>query len=284
MAAGAGYSGGLLRKKGKQTINWFPGLKGKINLGQQIMQDVTKFGAAWPSATRDQVTGQGNNAVNEYQALLNSMMEQQRADARSESVADAASRDAVIKRLFASYGDIPELAGLSAESQGVLPGILTPELAELARQNTAAGTSIKARMAEADMLRRRQASSGRARSGTLRSGATGEDERRNALLAKTQNFDVMSELLQNVEGAVGGFASNERQRQRMLAQQEQENAMRAWEFAQATQMNQPSQTEEDTYWLSEQEAWQKAIDALVAQGLVGTAARGGPRRINRGWY
>jgi hypothetical protein len=182
-----------------------------------------------------QTPGQGQQKQNPYAGLIENMLNQTRADNRAESVADAAQRDANIKRILISLGETPDMAGLSGDSQGVLQGILgSGEVGGLASKNTAEGTSMLARLNEANTLATRRIPSAQAGRGMLRSGSTGEALRQQALTHKQKGFDVRQEAASGIESAVGGFAANERARLRAEAQAAQDAAWRnaqLWEDA-----------------------------------------------------
>lgn len=171
---------------------------------------------------------------NPYAQLIEDMLNQTRADIRGDSLADAASRDAAIRRLLISYGASPDLAGLgiSGEASGVLGHVLDPKTKQLIEQNTAEGTSVSARMEAANAKALGAIPANRAARGGLHSGGTGYDLGQQAMAHKQTTFDVLNEMLGNVEGAVGSYAANERARQRALAQAEQDAAWRSatlWE-------------------------------------------------------
>lgn len=166
---------------------------------------------------------------NPYAGLLSSYMNQQRADFGAQSVADAASRDAAIKRFLISYGEVPDFAtmGLSDAAKAVLGG-LGGDIRALAAKNTAEGTSIKARLDQANALQQRRIPAGLAGRGLLRSGQTGADLNAQAMSNKQANFDVLNEMLGNIEGTVSQFAQAEAARARALADAELQASMAAF--------------------------------------------------------
>jgi len=167
---------------------------------------------------------------NPYADLINNMLNQQRSDIRGESVADAAQRDAAIRRVLISYGQAPDLAGFSGEAQGVLGGVLDQTTRDLISKNTAEGTSISARIQQAHDIAQRDIPANLATTGALHSGQTGYALGREALQNKQTNFDTLSEAIGNVESSVGGFAANERARQRQLAEYEMNAAMQSAQY------------------------------------------------------
>jgi hypothetical protein len=207
--------------------------------------------AAYGSDVSVQQPGrQPGQSANAYKDLINQMLGQQRADIGAEGVADAASRDAQLRRILVSYGAIPEMAGIGGESQGYLQGVLDPETRALIEKNTAEGTSVKARLDQANQIAQRQLVSRGGKAGTLHSGQTVYDEQQQALQNKQTQFDTLSEALGNIEGTVGSYAANERQRQRQLAEYEMQAQMSAAQFADDTDMTYGPEGPVDQYGLS----------------------------------
>lgn len=227
--------------------------------------------------------GPGGGRGNAYRDLINQMLNQQRADFGAESAADAAGRDAAIKRLLISYGETPDIAGLGSEAQGVLGNILKDsKIGELAAQNTAEGTSVKARIDAANQIALRQVGQAGAARGTLRSGDTGYRLGQQALQDKQTRFDTLNELAGNIEGSVGTFAAAERARQRSLAEAENAAAMAAFQFADDTDLSGgggetgPAGTEPggDPYpWVTQAYNEQQAKMRAQAQARAAAAAR-----------
>lgn len=179
----------------------------------------------------------GGGRGNAYADLINRMLTQQRSDLAGEGAADAAGRDAAIKRILVSYGAAPDVSGLGGEAQGILGGLLKDQgLQDLIAKNTAEGTSIKARQEQANVIAQRQIGQGVARKGLLHSGETGYQQGQQEMAHKQTAFDTLSQALGEIEGSVGTFAANERARQRQLADYENQAAMAAFQFADDTQM------------------------------------------------
>lgn len=165
---------------------------------------------------------------NPYAGLLNAYANQQRADAQGQSVADQASRDAAIKRFLVSYGEVPDFnsLGVSDAAKGVLGG-LGGDVRDLAAKNTAEGTSVKARLDQANLQAQRKIPATLAGRGLLHSGQTGYDLGQQGMQNKQAQFDVLNEMLGNIEGAVSQYSQAEAARQRQLADAEQQAAMAA---------------------------------------------------------
>ena len=177
---------------------------------------------------------------NPYADLINNLMNQGRADIRAESVADAASRDAAhppAPHLLRGDSRPRPASGSRARRRASSAASSTSAPAQLAAQNTAEGTSVKARLDAANA--EAQAVIPQAR---LPAGGCCARERRatssgkQGMADKQARFDTLNEMLGNVESAVGGYAANERQRQRQLADLEMQAAQRQWEIWNATQM------------------------------------------------
>lgn len=165
---------------------------------------------------------------NPYAGLLDSYMSQMRADTGAQSIADKAARDAAIKRFLVSYGEVPDFGsiGLSDAAKSVL-GSLGGDIGALAAKNTAEGTSVKARLDQANAIQQRKIPANLAGRGLLRSGQTGYDLGQQQMQNKQANFDVLNEMLGNIEGTVSNFAQAEAARARALADAELQAAMAA---------------------------------------------------------
>ena len=184
---------------------------------------VAGFGGALPGAPVQRV-----QRSNPYAGLLDSYMAQTRADNAAQSVADKAARDAAIQRFLVSYGEVPDFAslGVSDAAKSVLGG-LGGNIRDLAAKNTAEGTSVKARLDQKNAIAQRQIPASLAGRGLLRSGQTGYDLGQQQMQNKQANFDVLNEMLGNIEGTVSSFAQAEAARARALADAELQAAMAA---------------------------------------------------------
>lgn len=173
--------------------------------------------------------GKPGGGGNPYSDLISSFLNQTRADLAAEGVADAAGRDAALRKLFISYGDIPDFGnlGISESARGFLQGALDPKTRELAAKNTAEGLSVKARLDRENAVAQRRIPAALAARGMLRSGQTGSDFADQQLAYKQRGFDTLNELLGSAESTVSSFLNAERERQRALAQAEMDAAFRA---------------------------------------------------------
>ena len=137
----------------------------------------------------------------------------------AQSAADAASRDAALRRFIVSYGSLPDFSqlGISGDALGYLKGAMDPKTQELAANAEKEGLSIHARQAKDDADQRRRIPALLAGRGLLRSGQTGYDLGEQAQAYKTTQYDTLNELLGNIEGTVGSFQQAERDRQMNLA-------------------------------------------------------------------
>lgn len=174
-----------------------------------------------------QAAVQGGQGGNPYLSLIQDLMNQQRADIAAQGVADAASRDAALRRLIVSFGEVPDFQTISGAAQGFLKGALDQKTRDLAAKNTAEGTSVKARLEDANQRANRLIPATLASRGMLRSGQTGADLDTQAMQFKRTMFDTINELLSNIEGTTNNFVSAERARQLALAQAEMQAAMLA---------------------------------------------------------
>jgi len=119
--------------------------------------------------------------------------------------------------------------GISKDARGFLEKALDPKTRELAEKNTAEGTSVYARMKNANDVANRRIPAQLAARGMLRSGQTGSDLADQAQNYKVQGFDTLNEMLGSMEGTVGNFLQAERARADALAQAELQAQMSAYE-------------------------------------------------------
>ena len=173
--------------------------------------------------------GGGGGGGNPAAGIMADYLSKMRADANAASVSDAATRDAAIKRLVISYGQVPDFSalGLDANTSKIIANALDQKTKDLAAQNTAQGTSVYARMAHDNMLANRRIPALLAGRGLLRSGQTVSDLAEQAQGYKNQSFDAMNEMLNQATGAIGAYAAAERARQEQLAQMELQAALAA---------------------------------------------------------
>ncbi len=134
------------------------------------------------------------------------------------SAADAASRDAAIRKMLVSYGKLPDFGGLSESARGYLNNALDPATRALAEKAEAEGLSIHARQAAGNEKATRIIPAALAARGMFRSGQTGADLKEQGQNYKIQQYDTLNELLGGIEGTVGNFLSGERDRNMQLAQ------------------------------------------------------------------
>jgi hypothetical protein len=137
----------------------------------------------------------------------------------AQSAADAASRDAALRRFIVSYGSLPDFdkLGISKDAMGYLTKAMDPRTQELAANAEKEGLSIHARQARQDEVARRQIPAQLAARGLLHSGQTGYDLGEQAQSYKTTQYDTLNELLGNIEGTVSNFNQAERDRQMQIA-------------------------------------------------------------------
>jgi hypothetical protein len=172
---------------------------------------------------------QGGGGGNPYAGILNEYLSGAKARFAGQSTADAATRDAQIRRYLISYGKEPDFAslGISDQAKGFLSKALNDKTRQLAEQNTAEGTSVYARQEHANALANRRIPAALAGRGLLRSGQTGADLGEQAQAHKNQGFDTLQEMLGGVEGTIGSFLQAERARADALAAAELQAQMAA---------------------------------------------------------
>ncbi len=179
-------------------------------------------------ASAPQQSGGGGNP---YSGVLSEFLNSSKARFAADSAADAASRDAALRRYVISYGQVPDFdkLGISDQTRGFLQGAINDKARALAEQNTKEGTSIYARTKAANDKANRLIPATLASRGMLFSGQTGADTREQAQNYKIQNFDQLNEMLGGIEGSVGSFLQAERARADALAQAELQAQMSAFD-------------------------------------------------------
>jgi hypothetical protein len=192
-----------------------------------MQSSINNWATGWNNFIGGQGGGQGGG--NPYAGILADYMKTMEANYGAQSRADAASRDAAIRRSIISYGAVPDFAklGIGDKTLGFLKGAVNDKTRQLAQQNTAEGTSVSARMAHANQIANRRIPALNAGRGILHSGQTGADLGEQALNYKIQGFDTLNQMLGNIEGTVGNFLSAERARQEAMANARLQAAMAA---------------------------------------------------------
>jgi len=173
--------------------------------------------------------GGGGGGGNPAAGILADYLSKMRGDVNAASVADAASRDAAIKRLVISYGQVPDFSalGLDDKTAKIIQGALDQKTRDLAQKNTDEGTSVYARMFKDNQVANRRIPAMLAGRGLLRSGQTVSDLSDQAQGYKNQSFDALNAMLGEANNAIGAFAAAERQRQEQLASMELQAALAA---------------------------------------------------------
>ena len=187
---------------------------------------IFRGGALGGAGAQQQQSGGGGNP---YAGILSEFLNSAKSRFAADSAADAASRDAALRRYIISYGQVPDFdtMGISKDARGFLEKALDANTRSLAEKNTAEGTSVYARMKAANDVANRRIPAMRAAQGMLRSGQTGSDLADQAQNYKIQGFDTLNEMLGSVEGTVGNFLQAERARADALAQAELQAQMAA---------------------------------------------------------
>ncbi len=182
------------------------------------------------SSPWQRLTGGGGAQSNPYAGLTGGQPDLSAFESEfaAGSAADAASRDAAIKKMLVSYGQIPDFGGLSESSRGYLNNALDPATRAAAEKAEAEGLSIHARQAAGNEKATRYIPAQLAARGMFRSGQTGTDLKDQAQNYKIQQYDTLNELLGGIEGTVGNFLSGERDRNMQLAQMRMQAAWNAF--------------------------------------------------------
>lgn len=188
----------------------------------------TNPGVVQVADTPDASDPGGSWNIPDYGALLGQHMAPVEADARAESIADRASRNAGFRRAAIAFGELPDVAGI-AQALGLslsdLGDVFGSDTAALARGNTQAGTSTVARLGEAHQDAARGITNALASRGILRSGETGFQQSRENLNYTRAQYDARNRLLDYLSGLQSGFVSAERQRAQALAQARMQAAL-----------------------------------------------------------
>lgn len=186
------------------------------------------------------LTGRDPFAPNSAQGLIGASpdLSAMKAQFAAGSAADAASRDAALRRLVISYGQMPDLAslGISGNAAGFLKSAINDQVRALAAKNEAEGTSVHARQQKEAAVAQRRVPAFLAGRGLLRSGQTGVDLADVAQQAKNQQFDTLNELLGNIENTTSSFLAAERDRAMQLAMMEMQAAQQQYGLYQDSYM------------------------------------------------
>lgn len=211
------------------AVNWYAKNLPKYpkGIGQSVMNNIQQGAPAFNQAASqgrfDWFRGPnfgGGNA--NYGGLIGGSPDLSALEAAygAQSKADAASRDAALRRLVISYGGMPSLdaLGMSDQARGFFQKAINPETLNLARKADEEGLTVSARQKKDDAVTRRRIPAGLAGRGMLRSGQTVSDLADQAQNFKNLQYDTLNELLGNVENTVGGFLRAEQDRAISLAQ------------------------------------------------------------------
>lgn len=153
----------------------------------------------------------GGGGVGGSDIFGNPFFQQYQSSINAAQAADLADTKAAIQQLLIQFGMVP---GNFDDKLGALDETIR----ELIRQNTESGISQYARMLEGKEDAQREAISGLASRGLLRSGAKGYRLRRNATTFDRSLSDSIASLLGGVNQAQSGYAGREFQRQQSLSQ------------------------------------------------------------------
>jgi hypothetical protein len=136
------------------------------------------------------------------------------------SAGDLASRNALIQRALVNFGSVPDLATLAKQlglSQEDLSGLAGSDVQRLAQENTDAGLSTQARLAQANQDAIRQLTNQLNARGLLNSGESAYELDRQDTGYRQAQSDATQKLLDYLNQYQQGYASAQAQRAQALA-------------------------------------------------------------------
>ena len=145
-------------------------------------------------------------------------------------MSNEAQRNAVFQTDVTQYGEVPDLAqaakalGLSSTD---LTGILGPDIAKLAQENTAAGTSTVARLGADNTKAIGAIKNALAARGVFNSGETGYQLGQQQQAYMNAGYDALQKLFGGMDTAQQGYLTAEQQRLEAIAQVISDAANRA---------------------------------------------------------
>ena len=148
----------------------------------------------------------------------------------AQGVANQAQRNAVFQTDVTQYGEVPDLAtaakalGLSATD---LQGFLGPNIQQLAKENTDAGTSTIARLGADNVKAIQGIRNALAARGIYNSGETGYQLGQQQQAYTNAGYDALQKLFGGMDTAQQSYLSAEQQRLEALAQAISDAADRA---------------------------------------------------------
>lgn len=219
------------------TKDQISGALGQSGLDQSSQTSV--YNQLFPKVSAPS-SGGGNNggsAPIDWRSLVQSdpYYRQQLADMNAQSLADAATRAASIRKALAQWGMVPDFTaaatrlGLSPDALKYLNSDVNDETRALADKNTKEGLSIFARLQKQHMDNLRNLKRALAARGLAASGETGYGIGEENLQYKQATTDNEQKLLDYITGAVAAFQQAEQQRQRDKANYLQEAAGRVFD-------------------------------------------------------
>lgn len=145
---------------------------------------------------------------------------QTKADLSAGGIADASQRDAAIQRAITQFGSVPDLASLAKQlglSLADVQNTLGPGIQQLAKENTDAGLSTKARLGQANTDAIRQIKNELNKRGLLNSGETGYQLDRQNTGYRQAESDATNKLLDYLDQYQQGYLAANQTRQGQLA-------------------------------------------------------------------
>ena len=157
----------------------------------------------------------------DYASLIKNdpLFSQFRADLGAQGIADAGSRRAALNQALVAFGEVIDPSALSSQLGFNVAGEIDPTTAQLAAQNTQAGTSLSARLVKQNKDNIRAIKNALAARGALRSGETGHQLNEEQLRFSQGQYDARAQVLDYLKGVQAAYVQSERQR-KMAEQQE----------------------------------------------------------------
>lgn len=197
------------------------------------------------SDTPTSSTGAGSVAPStaSYQAMIQNdpIYQQAGKDLSAQGVGDASSLAAAIKRMYIQSGinfdpgSMADSLGLTGAARDTVAGSVDAQTRGLAQTNTNEGLSTFSRLAAQNTNNVRDLKAALASRGMLESGELPYNLASEELRYKQAQTDFRQQVLDAINGAVGGYVTNSRQRTSALQQALQDAATRQAGFLGPTQ-------------------------------------------------
>lgn len=152
-------------------------------------------------------------------------------------VQDLAQRNAAIQRALVQFGKVPDLGSLAKSlgmSQADIQDAAGPDVQKLAQENTDAGLSTEARLAQANQDAVRQITNSLNARGILNSGETGFQLDRQNTANRQGEYDANQKLLDYLQQYQQGYVSAQQAKEQSLAQAYSDAANRQYNLNQGS--------------------------------------------------